>query len=388
MARWSFTKLRAARTCPQQFHFVHVERSDDLMAPGPHLEAGRQNHALIEQSIRRSILADVPTTPPAVESELRALLEKYPKADPKVLDAFLDKWEQIPVPVNDEEAVLEARFYCDEGGFRAERGDEAFFGGVVDYVVMGSERLEVWDWKTGWGKGSPDDEDQVIAYAGMILLRWRAEGRADPAIVRCVIFRPLRPYASALLELTADEAVRRFQAILAECRSLDWMIDAATAPDQYTVGDHCAACPARGGCPAYQRILYAQEFGDPAEAWAARAALKDRIKRIEEYLQAELKASGQFALPDGRVVRHVEQEIWSFPGSLVWPMLKAHAGVSETDFLGIVSVSKTELTKLKQVKRSPDLLAMLKAESGRCGMRRQMKALWPSQGGAEEGDDE
>lgn len=345
------------------------------------MEEGRQNHALIEQAIRRSILnEDRPGSPVEIEAELRALLQTdFPKASEKVLEAFLETWEKIPVPVNDERAELERRFYVNEVGDPFDGNSrDAFFGGVIDYAVIGPDRLAVWDWKTGWGMPEKDEEDQAICYAGSAVIRARLEG-LNPQTVEACIFRPLRPWTSQVLTLDADEAVMRYHAILLECEGYGDLFQQLDDPEA-TTGDHCTRCPVRGSCMDYKMLAARVEFGDPAEAWATWRAVKEREKALSEYLDLAIEKNGPFALPDGRVVQHTRTEKWKLPAGLLWPMLRDR-GVSAEDFMGIIDVSPTALKKLKIIKKDRELLEVLKSNCGTCSVSTKKEALTPGRSG-------
>lgn len=348
MAKWSWSKLQQARKCAYAPHLEHVEKASKRV-PG-YVHAGVANHKILEKAIKRSRLASPPQPLELVVEELRQEHEDgaYSRADPKIFDRIEGAVSLVPVPQLGEELILEKKFLVDELGDIEEDGcksSDAFCSGLVDYCILGPERLVVRDWKTGWGKGEFDEMDQVILYAGFVLAWAMENAYIIPNNVDVGILHPFRPSADQSAIMPASMVKERYQEILMEMADLNHVFDSGMAPEP-TFGDHCASCMVAAECPTYMgKVNNPTLWESDDEAHAMLKVLKKEAGVIEEYLKKKIHKRGQVPLNDGRFLHFKEIATEAIDVTKAYTLLRQR-GVTSEEMLHHFGLTKTALKKL------------------------------------------
>jgi hypothetical protein len=372
MAKWSWSKLQTARECPFAVHLEHVQKAPKAIPD--YLHAGRANHSVMEEASRRCFLGRIPEPPEVVAEQMREEHQQgsWPKANVKIFDRLPECIGASPIPQRGEEMILEKKFLVDGVGMLEESGTksgDAFCSGLADHVVVGSDRLVVWDWKTGWGSGKYVDIDQVILYAGMVCAWLDDQGRQLPPNIEVAIKHVFRPSNDVDLVLTPDSLADRYRFIIEELRSLNYIFDNPEPPKAH-FGDHCARCFVSASCPVYQEQIQDPSIWDgPKEAWAMREVLKKELARIEDFLKRELAANPQVDVGGGQYLRFHTSQIHSIDAAAAYDLLR-EKGVTNAVFLANLTLSKTKLFKM--VKQKADRAEIMLAASYVSGERSTM----------------
>lgn len=349
MAKWSWTKLSAARRCLLR---PVLESDKDCPKRIPEfLNAGRDNHKVLEDAARMARLQDVPEPLEVVADILRELWKNeghYKHADPKIFDHIEDTLAGVAIPEQGETLILEPKFQVDALG-RLEDEDckraDAYCSGIVDYAVYGQGRLYVRDWKTGWGDGKFDDMDQIILYAGMMIAWMREESIMMPNVVDLGIVHPFKPSADVELVMDVAMVMAKYEEILAEMQSLDYIFDNPELPEG-SFGEHCANCFVSMGCPLYlSRVKSPTIWESDEEAWAMRQVLKKEIEHLDEHLRKRLATDGKIDIGMESPLRFVETPVTGYDAAKAWPVLKDN-GVTTAMYLQHLNLTNTNLRKL------------------------------------------
>lgn len=349
MAKWSWTKLSAARRCLLR---PVLEADKDCPKRIPEfLNAGRDNHTVLEIAAVRARLAVPPLPLEVVADEMREEWKTnglWKHADPKIFDKIEDTLSGVAIPEQGEHLILEPKYQVDALGNLEEedcKREDAYCSGLVDYAVYGKHRLYIRDWKTGWGDGAFDDMDQIILYAGMMLAWMRDESIMMPNVVDLGIVHPFKPSADVEIVMDVPMVLARYAEILAEMRSMDYIFDSPDKPEG-SFGAHCANCFVSVGCPLYlSRVKSPSVWETDEESWAMLAVLKGEVKHIEEHLRKRLASDERIDVGLKSPLRFDEVQVTGYDAAKAWPVLKEN-GVTTAMYLQHLSLTKTALNKL------------------------------------------
>lgn len=348
MAKWSWSKLQTARKCPLALHLEHVEKVPRKV-PG-FLNAGRANHAVLEEASRRCFLngAPQPIEQIAQEMEIEFVEGAWRDAHEKIFGRMVDLIASAPIPQLGETLLLEKKFLVEESGCLEAEGTktkEAFCSGLGDHIVLGPDRLVVWDWKTGWGSGGHDNIDQVILYAGMALAWMVDSGASTPATVDVAIKHSFVPRADQGVIMPAEAVNAKYRALLREMVSLNHILDSNERPEA-RFGDHCATCFVNASCPVYsERIKTPSVWDGDADAWAMRSILKAALADIEDHLKRRLHATPFLDVGTENPLRFNKSPMVGIDAGKAYPILR-EAGVSSATFLHSINLTKTNINKM------------------------------------------
>lgn len=354
MAQWSWSKLQTARKCPLALHLEHYEKVPKSIPE--FLHAGRANHSVLEEASRRCFLSGAPRSVELVAEEMREEFEggAFPKADPKIFDRLEDCIGSAPIPQLGELLLLEKKFLVDAIGMLEEDGTkskDAYCSGLGDHIVVGPDRLVVWDWKTGWGSGRFVDIDQVILYAGMTLAWLVDNGHSCPTMVEVGIKHSFVPKHDLDMTLTAEATRHRYGELLREMTSMDQYLDSAERPAA-NFGEHCSTCFVSASCPIYrERTAEPSIWEGHADAWAMRAVLKKELAKIEDYLKKELHSAKQLDVGADNPLRFKTSPTVGIDATKAYVVLREF-GVTSAMFLAQVGLTKTGLNKLVKDKEA------------------------------------
>jgi len=142
--------------------------------------------------------------------------------------------------------------------------------GSIDAAIILGRELWVIDLKTGHRAVSPVENTQLMTYAAGLAKRMRWEVDA----IHLIIVQPeveSEPLVWDTTPAALKRHLRRVNEAVAKAGAWD-----ARRPE-FTPGDHCTYCPAKGECPAQREVatqVFGSALGDPApEAGGAASPL-------------------------------------------------------------------------------------------------------------------
>ena len=378
MAKWSWSKLQTARKCPLALHLEHVEKVPKSIPE--FLHAGRANHSVLEEASRRCFLNGAPESIEVVAEEMREEHANgaFPRADVKIFDRLEACIGSAPIPQLGEQLLLEKKFLVDSIGMLEEEGTkskDAFCSGLGDHIVLGPDRLVVWDWKTGWGSGRFVDIDQVILYSGFVIALLQDMGLPCPPRIDIGIKHSFVPRHDLEATMDCEQVQHRYGQLLGEMHSLNYIFDNPDRPEG-KFGDHCSNCFVSSSCPIYQEKLADPSIWDgPAEAWAMREVLKKELTRVENFLKKEIGHQKCVDVGAEHPLRFQKSGSVKYDPTAVYKILREE-GVTSAVFLHHVGLTKANLKKMVKDK---DILARIELEASYAGPERNTMTTEPAE---------
>lgn len=238
------------------------------------------------------------------------------------------------------------------------------FAGSADYVRVEAGRVVVVDLKTGMGETPHPARNAQLRFLAMAAARTHGVEAARVGLL-------LAPEGQEPRWQWADLDAFELEAVAVELRTLaeriGWArqaVESGKTP-RLTVGEHCAHCPARHGCPA--RVAMAKRLAGepetvaldlkamltPESAALALARWKAAKKALEEVGAAlhAYAAESPIALGDGRVWGPVEYEREVIDADAAWPVLVARYGAEAARAAMALETSKAGVERLARVVR-------------------------------------
>lgn len=238
------------------------------------------------------------------------------------------------------------------------------FAGSADYVRVEAGRVVVVDLKTGMGETPHPSRNAQLRALAMMAARVHGVAAARVGLL-------LAPEGQEPRWQWADMDAFELEAVAVELRTLAERIEYARRDveagktPRLTVGEHCAHCPARFGCPA--RVAMAQRLAGepeavvldlkamltPESAALALARWKAARKALDEVgaaLHAYAKES-PITVGDGRVWGPVETEREEIDADTAWPVLVARYGAEAARAAMTLDTSKAGVERMARVVR-------------------------------------
>lgn len=290
------------------------------------------------------------------------------------LEGVVEATAELRLPGTRDEVAYAYDVTTDAARLLGERLGRAYhqrpseFAGSADYVRVEAGRVVVVDLKTGMGETPHPSRNAQLRFLAMAAARVHGVAVARVGLL-------LAPEGQEPRWQWADMDAFELEAVAVELRTLaeriGWAREAVEAgkTPRLTVGEHCAHCPARFGCPA--RVAMAQRLAGepeavvldlkamltPESASLALARWKAARKALDEVgaaLHAYAKES-PIAVGDGRVWGPVETEREEIDADTAWPVLVARYGAEAARAAMTLDTSKAGVERMARVVRElPD----------------------------------
>ena len=380
MARYSYSKLNAYRTCPLQYRFRYVDKVSIEVAPSIEAFMGSRVHDALEWLYRQVTGTRVPTAEEvsavysarwdaARTGDLRIVSEDldeaaYREAGRRCLERYVKRYAPFA-----DGLVLGL-----EDKFQMPLGDGLVLNGVMDRLMKrDDDAYEVHDYKTSQHLPTPEQAqaDEQGGWYALAVCRRFPQART----VR-LVWHYLRHDEELISTRTREELEALENDIVRRVRIIESATDfPATESRLCAWCDYLSICPAKGHRRALDALLpneYAHEPGLVlvnrlaelrSSLRASTAQAESEIARVEEALLAYARQHGYTVIVgDAHEAAISESDILSFPRKGDPARVPLETLVHE---LGLWDdVSELSLTKLGSKMETESLPAGVRAQLG------------------------